>query len=234
MSTSSNNWILNQTWKNLLFLHWPVHHEHLEQHIPKQLQIDSYRGIAWISIVLLMMDSISLKAVPFSIFPAFPEINVRTYVVYNNEPGVFFLSLDAEHWSTYTLAKKWYRLPYYHSEISFYNDGSEYTYESIRRDKTSVNSLFHGTFSTKPEVFYAKPNTLEYWLLERYHMFSADHSNHIYSTEISHRPWPLQLAEVEIKRNTLLSSLHIFPSDIKPKVQFSSGVKALITNIKKQ
>jgi hypothetical protein len=75
----------------LLFMHWQVSVDTLRQHIPEQLGIGTFDGIAWISVT------------PFTVWGARPvytprlpwlshvhEINVRTYVHYDGVPGVGF------------------------------------------------------------------------------------------------------------------------------------------------
>src|SRR5271163_1021013 len=47
----------------------------------------------------------------------FNELNVRTYVVLNGKPGVFFFSLDANHQWTVWGARLKYALPYYLADI---------------------------------------------------------------------------------------------------------------------
>lgn len=43
---------------------------------------------------------------------AFPELNVRTYVVRDGKPGVWFFSLDAGNRLAVSIARTWFRLPY--------------------------------------------------------------------------------------------------------------------------
>ena len=47
----SKNWIIRQTWSNLLFIHWPISPELLRPHIPSSLQIDTYNRTAWLGVV---------------------------------------------------------------------------------------------------------------------------------------------------------------------------------------
>ena len=44
----------------------------------------------------------------------FPELNVRTYVTYGGEPGVYFFSLDAASLPAVCTARALYHLPYFH------------------------------------------------------------------------------------------------------------------------
>ena len=82
-------WVMRQTWHDLLFMHWPVSIESLRPHIPPSLTIDKFDGQAWIAVVPFRMSRIA----PHGLFPvpwlsAFPELNVRTYVIRDGKPGV--------------------------------------------------------------------------------------------------------------------------------------------------
>ncbi|MCL5997878.1 MAG: DUF2071 domain-containing protein, partial [Chloroflexi bacterium] len=92
----SSAWIMRQVWHDLLFAHWPVPIETLRSHIPSALSIDTFDGMAWIGVVPFRMSGVRpryLPAMPW--VSAFPELNVRTYVVHDGRPGVWFYSLDA-------------------------------------------------------------------------------------------------------------------------------------------
>src|SRR3954463_14095933 len=43
-------WVMGQTWRDLLFCHWPVPVEVLAAHVPASLPLDTFDGTAWISI----------------------------------------------------------------------------------------------------------------------------------------------------------------------------------------
>jgi uncharacterized protein len=52
-------------------------------------------------------------------------------------------------------------------------------------------------------VFKAKPGTLEYFLTERYRLYTLDDRHRIRHADIHHPPWPLQAAAAEFDRNTM-------------------------------
>jgi uncharacterized protein YqjF (DUF2071 family) len=55
---------------------------------------------------------------PVHLLSSFPEINVRTYVVFGDKPGIYVFSLDAGNAATVAAARRFYRLPYFHAEAS--------------------------------------------------------------------------------------------------------------------
>ena len=134
----SKNWIMRQSWRNLLFTHWPIPTEILRPHIPSSLEIDTYNGSAWLGVVVFVMEGIYPRGLSsISLTPTFPEINVRTYVHYDGKPGIFFMSLDVGDWASYTIAKRWYRLPYQKASISFQKEGQTFHCQSVRKGKTN-------------------------------------------------------------------------------------------------
>jgi len=87
---------MRQTWNDLLFAHWSVPAEQLRKLVPPELSLDLYDGKSWVAIAPFQMTGVALRGVPpVPVLSAFPELNVRTYVMYNGKPGVFFFSLDA-------------------------------------------------------------------------------------------------------------------------------------------
>ena len=110
-----------------MFTHWPIPTEILRPHIPSTLEIDTYNGSAWLGVVVFVMEGIYPRGLSsISLTPKFPEINVRTYVQYDGKPGIFFMSLDVGDWASYTIAKKWYRLPYKKSQFLFNKKGKPF------------------------------------------------------------------------------------------------------------
>ena len=106
-----------QNWRNLLFLHWPVEVAQLRPLVPDALQLDLYEGQAFVGVVPFAMEGVRPRWLPPSLAFAFLETNVRTYVVHNDRPGVFFLSLDAAHSPAVWAARKFWGLPYFRADM---------------------------------------------------------------------------------------------------------------------
>jgi hypothetical protein len=70
----SKNWIIRQSWSNLLFTHWPISVDLLRPHIPSSLKIDTFEGTAWLGVVVFIMEGIYLRGLPaLSLTPKFAE-----------------------------------------------------------------------------------------------------------------------------------------------------------------
>src|ERR1044071_2864355 len=112
--------LMHQTWGKLLFIHWPIQPHILRPLIPAELEIDIFHGSAWIAVAPFTMWDI--RALP-PLLPAAPslssahELNVRTYVYLDNEPGVWFFSLDCNSAAAVMAARMFYHLPYFDADI---------------------------------------------------------------------------------------------------------------------
>src|SRR5215472_17197257 len=107
---------VHQSWGKLLFMHWPISAELLRPLIPAQLEIDTYRGQAWIAVVPFTMWDIRLRWLPtLPYVNKAHELNVRTYVHYNGVPGVWFLSLDLNQSLGVFFGRHVYHVPYFNA-----------------------------------------------------------------------------------------------------------------------
>ncbi|MDR6878811.1 uncharacterized protein YqjF (DUF2071 family) [Bacillus sp. 3255] len=114
----------------------------MKVHLPKDLPLDTYDGYAWIGIVPFHMCSIRLRwlpAVPY--LSAFPEINVRTYVVRDGKPGVYFFSLDVTNPMAVALARGVFHLPYYRSRMGMEKAGVGWSYRSERTSRFAPQAV---------------------------------------------------------------------------------------------
>ena len=120
LSLPAAPWIMAQTWRNLLFAHWPVAPERLRPLVPPGLTLDTFDGMAWLGVVAFRLSGVRFRGTPaLPGVSAFPEINVRTYVTCGGAPGVLFLSLDANNPPGIAVARPLFRLPYSYSRIAF-------------------------------------------------------------------------------------------------------------------
>ena len=103
---------MRMRWHDLLFMHWPIAPNLLQQHLPN-IECDTIDGQAWIGVVPFRMSDVAPRFVPaVPGLSAFPELNVRTYVTVDGKPGVWFFSLDATNKLAVRLARKFFYLPY--------------------------------------------------------------------------------------------------------------------------
>jgi uncharacterized protein YqjF (DUF2071 family) len=228
-------WIINQTWNDLLFAHWPIDVEILRSIIPSSLPIDMYDGTAWLGVVPFHMTGVTPRGIPpLPYFSAFPEINLRTYITLNNKPGVFFFSLDAKNRFAVEAARIGFHLPYFYAHIQIQHLEQQITdYQSTRKDKRARQGVFSAAYKPSSAIFLSSPGSLEHWLTERYCLYCTDPKGNVYRGEINHDPWPLQSAEAEIRINTLTSSFGITIPDIPPLLHTAKELHVQIWSLEK-
>src|SRR5438067_792530 len=81
-----------QDWTAVTFLHLAVDPKEISPGLPAGLEVDTFHGRGWVSLVLFRMDMrIGPMAFPGSLYP---ETNVRTYVIGpDGRRGLWFFSL---------------------------------------------------------------------------------------------------------------------------------------------
>lgn len=197
-------WAMKQTWSKLLMMHYPVAPEVVQPYLPRGLFLDTFDGAAWISMVPFLMSNVHPRfTFPVPWLSVFPELNVRTYVIHDGKPGVWFFSLDAANPVAVLIARNFYRLPYFNATMSVVEHPNSVDYYSQRRDSRSDPAQFVGEYGPIGEPFVAQLGTLDYFLAERYCLYTHDEHDNIYRGDIHHVPWPLQPATATIRTNTV-------------------------------
>jgi len=195
-------WILFQSWHDLLFAHWPLPVELLRPLVPAALPIEEFDGSAWIGVIPFRIEHFGPRLVPeLPGLSEFHELNVRTYVRVADRPGVFFFSLDAASLMAVYGARMFYGLPYFHARMSSERDDGWIHYRSRRQQGRPAE--FAGRYRAVGGEFVAAAGTLEYWLTERYCLYTAHGSGRATRVDIHHLPWTLQRAEATIEVNTM-------------------------------
>ena len=140
---------------------------------------------------------------------AFPELNVRTYVVHEGKPGVWFFSLDAASMLAVrsgadrvspALPPRRHALRGARGWIDYHSDRAG-----------EQPGRFVGRYRPIGEVYRGEPGTLEHWLTERYCLYALDRRGRIRRGEIHHEPWPLQAAQLELETCTVSEAWGIHP-----------------------
>lgn len=214
-------WIMSQSWHDLLFAHWPVDAALLRTRVPRTLPLDLFEGRAWVGIVPFWMTGVAPRGVP-SIPPLsdFPELNVRTYVSLDGKPGVYFFSLDAAQRAAVAVARTVFRLPYFFAHMRVERDGDWIRYRSRRRG-AGPPAAFEARYRPDGPARPAGPGTLEYFLAERYCLYTVDGRLRPRRLEIQHPPWMLQPAVLELHTSTMAEASGLPLPPVPPLLHFS-------------
>ena len=200
-SPPSRPLVMYQRWEELLFLHWEVDPQLIAKDLPSGLKVDTFDGRAYLGIVPFFMKGIRprfLPAVPGISY--FLELNLRTYVLGpDGTPGVWFYSLDANSWLGVEVAKTFISLPYVHAhqKSSFFQSEDWIDFHSTRKQQDQAIPLRY-TYRAWDEIGPAEPGTLEFFLVERYILFSyRKGSQSLYKGRVNHVPYQLYQTQVE-------------------------------------
>jgi len=226
-----DRWIMAQSWHDLLFAHWRIDAALLRPYIPRRLQIDTFEGQAWIAVVPFRMTGVRLRfTVVLPWLSAFPELNVRTYVVAGGKPGVWFFSLDAANPLAVVSARSWFHLPYFRARMRCERDAGTagIRYSSERTHQGAPSGVLEMRYRPIAEAFEPPPGTLEHFLTERYCLYAKAPEGELLRGEIHHPPWRLQVARAEFFRNTMTDAAGFALPSHPPLLHFARRQDVLV------
>ena len=219
-------WVQGQTWCDLLFAHWRVPAEALRRVVPAALPLhEDSEGRTWLGITPFVVHGLRLRGTPpLPWVSHFPELNVRTYVELDGQPGIYFLSLDAARRAAVIAARRTYRLPYFHARMRAETVGARIDYESERIDSDGPPASFRGSYAPAGA---RTDDPLARWLAERYCAYTLDGDGRPLRIDIHHPPWPLQPASGELEAQGMADQVGI-GLEGEPLLHFSARQDTLI------
>jgi uncharacterized protein len=189
--------VMYHKWRELLFLHWSFDPAEVQATLPVGLHVDTFDSKAYFGIVPFYMFGVRPRFVPpLPFISNFLELNLRTYV-YDDKgnPGIWFYSLDANRRIAVGAARLGFGLPYYLAKMKAYkNRGTgEVRFFSQRAAVESEQASYFRYRGTR-SLGRAEPGTLNFFLVERYLLFST-HLGSLWKGRVYHRDYPLLEAE---------------------------------------
>ncbi len=97
VASAPGDWTMVQRWAQLVYCSYPVDPEAIRPCLPPGVEVDTYEGKAWVSVVPMVVVSQrgrGLPALPGT--GSMAELNVRTYVRCGPVPGVCFISVNVD------------------------------------------------------------------------------------------------------------------------------------------
>ncbi len=225
--------VMTQTWQDLLFLHWRVPVETLRSLIPAALDLDTFKGEAYVGLVPFTMRNV--RPLPFPAFAPlsnFHEINVRTYVRFQGEaPGVWFFSLDASNRIAVQISRRLFHLPYYFAKIGLEKREQEgqspvfsYSSERVQPGSKALHAVSaHVEYTPLCLPCASEPGSLSAFLAERYLLYSEARGK-LYRGQVHHSPYPLQPAQVFTLADSLVKEAGVSVLDSPPLAHYADRV----------
>jgi uncharacterized protein YqjF (DUF2071 family) len=72
---------LKAQWQNLIMANYAIDAEHLLPYLPTGVELDTFEGKTYVSLVGFLFKDTRLLKVPIPFFGTFEEVNLRFYVV---------------------------------------------------------------------------------------------------------------------------------------------------------
>jgi uncharacterized protein YqjF (DUF2071 family) len=220
--------VMFQSWRHLLFLHWAWDPAAIQTTLPPGLFVDTHAGRAFLGVVPFWMDRIRPRfCPPVPGLSWFLELNLRTYVhTTDGTPGVWFYSLDCNNRIAVALARSLFALPYVfarqHGQRPPTPTGLA-RFHSRRPGGTANTFAYASATAPAPEPVAdptrgfapAAPGSLEFFLTERYLLFSRRRDGSLASGRVWHAPYTLAPAAVSTAETSLFTD-NGFPAPARP------------------
>lgn len=211
-------------WRDVLFSSWPADSSLLAAHLPDQLSVEEIDGTGWLSVVAFRNVHTRPRWFPRPLGFSFPELNVRTYVTCDGEPGVYFFSLDAPSILSVLGARLLHRLPYYYATMEFTASEGTFRLESRRRHPGDRPAWFSATYEPLGEWFTPEAGSLSEFLTERRRLYTQGQDGRVRYTDVKHRRWELSPVAVIMGAASLFQANGFDVPDTKPVHYYSRGV----------
>jgi len=115
-------------------------------------------------------------------------------------------------------ARTFYYLPYFNAKLNLEQNDSTIDYSSIRTDEPKAT--FTATWHIGNPLPTTTPDSLEFFLTERYCLFS-EHKGEIYQSRIHHQPWPLCTATLDSYTSSMIEVLNLPEPTNKPLLHYA-------------
>jgi uncharacterized protein YqjF (DUF2071 family) len=221
--------IMYQDWRTLTFLHWRYPPAQVQALLPAGLEVETYDGDAWVSLVPFLMDEVrppGLPALPW--LSRFPETNVRTYVRGpDGRTGIWFFSLDAARLPAVVAARSTLGLPYFWSEMSVRQIADAVAYHSRRRLPADPDRHCDAQIELGEPLSAADLSGLDHFLTARFRLYSR-YAGRLVAVDADHKPWPLRQAWLGHLRQNLIEAAGLPGPREPPLLHASDGVRVRI------
>lgn len=216
--------IMRQRWRDVSFAHWRVEPSVVARLLPPSLEVDTFDGSAWLSLVGFEMDGLRLAgAPPIPTTARFPEFNVRTYVRGPVGPGVWFHSLDIPHWLPTLVARAAFALPYCRARVESYRTERLQAWE-VRRQWPNRTT---GALALAPGAAIERPDDLDVFLTARWRLYASTRGGRLVTAAVHHERWPLHTAEL-VDLDTRIAHDVTDALDREPLLHHSPGVSVRV------
>ncbi len=223
---------MRQDWHHLLFLHWAIPADRIQQLLPPSLEVDTFDGNAYVGLIPFTLTGVRPYGGPILPFVSrFHEVNVRTYVHHKGkDPGVWFFSLDASSPLAVAGARLVYKLPYFRAHMNVCSPDRKVPVIDFHSERDTAGTPATCSISYSPRegpVAPASPGTIDHFLVERYILYARS-EDRLYRARVHHQPYPLQQANVSKLEETMIWAAGIQRSENAPITHYAHEVNVRV------
>jgi uncharacterized protein YqjF (DUF2071 family) len=192
-------------WLKAVFIHYEIDPAILQPHIP--FSLDLHNGKAYVSLVAFTMNRLRPRIggnwteFLFKPIATHEFFNVRTYVRYNGESGIYFIAEWLSNWLSTQLGPFTYGLPYRFGRIKYqHQDRAGLICGTVVAGEAEFS--YRGDLNCTNFEPCAE-HSLSEFLLERYTAFTGrGDARRLF--RIWHKPWQQKQITVQVDRSDLL------------------------------
>ena len=214
--------VMQQRWEDVVFLHWPYDPAAVQRLLPAGVQVDTFDGAAWVSLVPFRMVDLRLPGRRPLPFGTFPEVNVRTYVRHGARRGVWFFSLDIDRIAPTVVARTCYRLPYCQGRVDHVRVGDLVT-TVVDRAWPRPTSPARAELVVRTGAPLPDDDRLATFLTARWGLLARSRRRLLWAP-VEHEPWPLHRARVEHLDESLVAACGLASPSGAPLAMWCRGV----------
>jgi hypothetical protein len=183
---------LKAQWENIIMANYEIDPEILYPYLPKGVELDLYKGKAYVSLVGFMFKKTKLFNVAIPWFGTFEEINLRFYVIRKEgdkwKRGVVFINETIPYpivaWMANKLYKEHYTVVPTRHEISMEKNKQKVNFEWLLNKKW--NSIYvEATTDSKA----MKNQSLEKFIYEHYYGYTKIDGENTEEYKLQHPSW---------------------------------------------
>ncbi len=196
-------------WERVLMIHYEVDPGLLRRIVP--FPLDLWDGRAFVSAVAFTMRRMRprwggpLANWVFQPLSTHRFLNLRTYVVRDGEPGIYFLAEWLSNRLSVALGPRMFGLPYRFGRLDYQHEHERSTISGTVRDSSGRRSFAYHACLDSAEPCPCEAGSPDEWLMERYTAFT-----HVCGKSrffrVWHPPWPQIKARVAVTGQSLLEA----------------------------
>ena len=197
--------LLHSDWMRSLFIHYAVDPKELQPLVPFELDVRD--GLAYVSLVAFHMRNLrphlggAVAACLSKPVAQHGFLNVRTYVVHEGEPGIFFLAEWLPNALSVFIGPRTFGLPYRYGRLDYEHDherGCIAGEVAGRGNSESLDNLnYTASVAVDANFEPCEAASLDEFLLERYTAYTERRGVRR-RFRVWHEPWPQVEADLTV------------------------------------